>query len=572
MGEDKSVAKVEKISNDKKWAIYSVGDGDDTQYFLVTKKDGKLAHVNSPKGEWVRTQYKQLADRILEDLEEYGDEEFEPESILPWHCTLIDNFINMSHSEIELILNDSFLKKNDWTYGIESDWKDLFGEEATRVEEIRKWLKECTYMQMTAACCIGNAYFSLNLSYVLALMMENFHGEELQDNFGKLAQLVEENVPYGMYDEIMEMFGNFELYYGIHLEELGPIINKTITIEKENDEAFTDEDFAEEIIIDEDFEEEAPDTQEEKFGYGWTLIAGEENRPDGIDIMRELDEEGFIEATLTLALFETDTEKREELIKKAADKDNSEGLWQYCGCIPHSYCPDPHNTKDALWEVYCRRAAELGSVDAMNEMGNIFHRREHYTESMYWYILANACGQPDGGYSIAGIAEDWKNAGCPRDFIPGSPGFDESRHKCALAYLDIHTHQQPAISPDEMNQYIDDGVEIAALLLGDISEATEQYETALNAYKKLADKDDAHCCKCYADMLMIGKGIESDPKEAAAYYKRAEEGGEREAMFVAAQFAALEKKSNMAGYWYGKAINRGYEIATEGLLKIKLTL
>ena len=49
-----------------------------------------------------------------------------------------------------------------------------------------------------------------------------------------------------------------------------------------------------------------------------------------------------------------------------------------------------NNANDKLWVETVLDAAERGSVDAMNEMGNICNRWAHFAESMYWYAMANA--------------------------------------------------------------------------------------------------------------------------------------------------------------------------------------
>ena len=41
----------------------------------------------------------------------------------------------------------------------------------------------------------------------------------------------------------------------------------------------------------------------EKYGYAWLQIVGKKNRAKGLQIMKELNDSGFIEGTIALAMF-----------------------------------------------------------------------------------------------------------------------------------------------------------------------------------------------------------------------------------------------------------------------------
>jgi hypothetical protein len=121
-------------------------------------------------------------------------------------------------------LADSFINRYDWTYTIDVEgtkWKDIWGVRGVREGEIMEWLSEISHMQMTAACCIGNAYHTINVSYMLALIMETYDGDERDAMFSELADFICENSEYYA---SFESFKTFELYYGIHLREDGNVI------------------------------------------------------------------------------------------------------------------------------------------------------------------------------------------------------------------------------------------------------------------------------------------------------------------------------------------------------------
>ena len=320
-----------------------------------------------------------------------------------------------------------------------------------------------------------------------------------------------------------------------------------------------------------DNEDTAPKTaqlcNEEKYGLAWLLIVGEKEKTRGLQMMRELDRAGFIEGSIALSMFCDDNDEREKLVKKAADAGNTEGLWQYCSYLPHSYIPDPSNSADALWEKTCLDAAESGSVDAMNEMGNVFHRRGHFSESMYWYAMANANDHPQGKLSMMGIAKEWAHHGRPRQYRKGSPRFDNARHICAIAYLELVSGNELSSTPDDIIKLVLNGVPIAGYFAGDLFESIGNYEMAYKMYNALAFENDAHALKCYADMLFFGKGTQKDTQNAIRIYLEAAEQGDRSAMFIVGELTKANNK-NLAAYWYGVSHTRGYELSLQRLIQL----
>ena len=94
--------------------------------FIIYDGDNVLT---TPSGKAVVTIYETLAKRIVFDLERYGMNFSSISSILSWHFTMIDNFAPREHAEVEDILVNSFLTRNDWTcrerHG--ADWSRVIG-------------------------------------------------------------------------------------------------------------------------------------------------------------------------------------------------------------------------------------------------------------------------------------------------------------------------------------------------------------------------------------------------------------------------------------------------------------
>lgn len=209
---------------------YALGLIENKKYVILEENGDEWEPATTPGGIAITTLYKPLAERLLSDIEMYGIDCYSPESIIPWHFTMIDNFGKMEHQEVEDILAQSFLRR-DWTLdsGIGSEkWFLYMGDPDDRRQEIKDWLSKCTHMQMTAACCIGNAHHSLNIAYAAAWVMEHFEGEELDEKLHKLATLIGQYSQFSEGEDIYNDFKTFELYYGIHLKENGPIIKQDL--------------------------------------------------------------------------------------------------------------------------------------------------------------------------------------------------------------------------------------------------------------------------------------------------------------------------------------------------------
>lgn len=308
---------------------------------------------------------------------------------------------------------------------------------------------------------------------------------------------------------------------------------------------------------------------EEKYGKACllTFSGNKKSFEKGYKLFVELDQEGFVEASLVLAMMSGNPSDKYTYITKAARTGNCEAIWQSTMFMPHSFIPNRAIAQDALWEDTCLKAAERFNVDAMNEIGNVYNRRKNYAEAMYWYSMANAYGHKEGKISQTGLASNWLAAGAPRTFQQGSPRFDKARFDCAICYLEWNAGMTISKPIQEIVAYVLAGIPIAAFLAGDIFESQKNDEMAYKMYNAIAFTNDPHGLRCYADMLMMGKGTVQDPKTAQEYYKMAANGGDREAMYITGEFLK-GTNVNLAAYWYGLSHVRGYKMATERLKQL----
>ena len=70
--------------------MYSISNCDEG---YAIEKDSKA--LLTTMGHPVRTAFKPLADRLIKDLEKYGEDPSDPVSIVAFHYAMIDFFYNM---------------------------------------------------------------------------------------------------------------------------------------------------------------------------------------------------------------------------------------------------------------------------------------------------------------------------------------------------------------------------------------------------------------------------------------------------------------------------------------------
>lgn len=81
-------------------------------------------------------------------------------------------------------------------------------------------------------------------------------------------------------------------------------------------------------------------------------------------------------------------------------------------------------------------------------------------------------------------------------------------------------------------------------------------------YKRAAEQGHPQGQRCYADMLMTGRGINEDRGLALKYYELAANQGVVEAQFVMGEFCRNNGKREQAYSWYKKALDGGYKNAS----------
>lgn len=310
-----------------------------------------------------------------------------------------------------------------------------------------------------------------------------------------------------------------------------------------------------------DFKKE-PVTQEEKFGKFIMDLQDEVTAKQAVFQLELMENSGFAEAAVALGQYykDTDAKKATRHFTIAANADNAEGYWGLAILTEHNTTPDPDNEQDQKWISYCRKAAELGCADARNELGHIYNRMGHVLPATYWYMLASFFDRPDAGYSLEQMAKKWFFDGKPEDTLEGVEGFDVVQQRAASSALELTCgNDDPDIMQDLIRLSML-GDPMASLMLGQVYENVHDYSSAIKYYDEGIQSKDPQAMRCYADLLMMGNGVEKNEGQAISLYKEAAAHGDRTSMYVLGQYENFViEDPYMAAYWYGMSAARGFE-------------
>lgn len=130
----------------------------------------------------------------------------------------------------------------------------------------------------------------------------------------------------------------------------------------------------------------------------------------------------------------------------------------------------------------------------------------------------------------------------------------------ALAMQNNHTQESVHRAYDLMGNIASKFDYIPAIMwMGDFAESVMQnMQQAAFWYKKAADLGDGNGARCFADMLISGKGVERNLQLAMHYYADAADKGVPESAFVLGEFLRNNGDRENALKAYQKAVGGGY--------------
>jgi hypothetical protein len=133
---------------------------------------------------------KLLADKLLQDLKFYGDENMSAESIVVFHYSMIDFFSEEIKNKIIRAYMQSFSLEYDWTLNcpfeeqtyIES-WMRAFGVPEKRIIKGHIWANTLDIYHLCAAAVITSVLGSANIPYIYSNIEPNCRVDVLENLF-----------------------------------------------------------------------------------------------------------------------------------------------------------------------------------------------------------------------------------------------------------------------------------------------------------------------------------------------------------------------------------------------------
>ncbi len=158
-----------------------------------------------------------------------------------------------------------------------------------------------------------------------------------------------------------------------------------------------------------------------------------------------------------------------------------------------------------------------------------------------------------------------------QDDIQSQVDICEEEYKKAMKLLDNPTKKNVHKAYDIMGNLAARFDYVPAIMwMGDFQEsALKNLQQAAFWFKKAADLGDGDGARCYADMLMTGRGVDKDMNLAMSYYADAADKGIPEAAFVLGEFFRNAGDSQNALKAYKQAYDGGFAPAKTRIDQMK---
>ncbi|MCF0110801.1 MAG: sel1 repeat family protein, partial [Erysipelotrichaceae bacterium] len=261
-----------------------------------------------------------------------------------------------------------------------------------------------------------------------------------------------------------------------------------------------------------------PITLEQRFGKSSLKLL--KDMKAAIQEMEELEALGYAEAGILLGQhYYQNPELATKHFQIAADAGIAEGYWGLCSHIYHAYILDETDENELLWEKYCIKAAEGGCVDAMNELGNIYQRKNQYLKALYWYQFGACCGFKEATYGLAPVFNRWLMAGRPTEC---PKGFNSIQHQIIMCICQIYGKDFTQNPVDRLKELAaEEGGALAGLFLGNRFLQNREYRSAAKMFTCAYEN---HCARAAYELYLLyenGQGVGMDRIASKKYLEAA---------------------------------------------------
>lgn len=267
---------------------------------------------------------------------------------------------------------------------------------------------------------------------------------------------------------------------------------------------------------------------------GWSV---EKDRDEGRKWILKASDAGSVAASVLWGNFCINAEDYENAVKyftRAAEKDNSHALY-----VLHQCYRDGLGIKQDRKKAFalCSKAAELGDIDALSDMGIWFEYgyntiKQNYAEALKWYLKAGEAGNPTG----------WLNAGYAYINGRGTKQNDDKAYECFKKAADMGDAG---------------GICSVGWCYRDGTGVKKDLSTAFKYLCTAAFFGDGEAMDSVGYAYENGEGVDKDEKMGFRFYMKAAEKGIPNALCNVAECYLLgmgvEKNIEEAQFWYVRA-------------------
>ena len=241
--ENKGKSKFVKRSQNKKYGLWEA----DGRYLFCSSDENKPEVFVVPDNRPITTTYRELADVMLEDLDVFGPQSEDLQSIAKWQLDLLKDYIRYKTPEFADIVKKECLNGPDWTESIgkQDAWTLFFRHTLMDRAGIVAWIDKCTHMQLNAILHVYRALKSVRIALSIARVMECMAAED-DEKLDIVAKWIVDNSEYLEF-YVQKILNNFKLYYGLQLEGHEGLFEGMIDYEE--DQFFVGRKISEEILI-----------------------------------------------------------------------------------------------------------------------------------------------------------------------------------------------------------------------------------------------------------------------------------------------------------------------------------
>ena len=174
--------------------MYSFQSKGHDYYFYL---DG--AEMQTPTGNVFKTDSLDMAHKIVDDLNEFGDDPYIALSILAYQYSFIDFFDEMSSDYALSAIHNAYNNEHDWTFDLDLDeelqneYYRVFGTHPEQTVKAQEWIRSLNKHQLCAVRCFSTITGSLNIAYIVGTIGLSDQDWENNETIEDVISLIDES-------------------------------------------------------------------------------------------------------------------------------------------------------------------------------------------------------------------------------------------------------------------------------------------------------------------------------------------------------------------------------------------